>query len=304
MTDRPNKWLAAALGFFVSALGLLYVARWRWALAVTLSVFAMAVLSTLWFRQLEGTAGWLNLAIAVAVSRFAFVQARDFAPERVRPAYCRWPFLVLVALISVALIVGCRGFLYEPFRAPGGSMLPGIQPGARLVVQKWGFGNYGTYGFKFYRGDFSEPVERGDVLVFDAPTPAYLQYVKRVVGLPGDQVKVSNGKLTVNGRALALMPLDDYFDETSLAYLKRFQESAGLQSYEVVFRDVVLPLVAPTDRFTQMEKCQYEPDGVTCTVPSGYYYFLGDNRDNSFDSRYWGFVPQNHLIGKVIHVSY
>jgi len=291
------------LGFFVSTLGLLYVARWRWAVAVTFAVLAMAVLDILCLSGWPLISTCFNLVVAVTVCRFSYAQARDFDPERPRPVYSRWPGLLLVSLAIVTCIVVFRAFLYEPFRAPSGSMQPGIPVGSRLVVQKWGYGNYGTYGMHIVRSSLTQPVERGDVMVFELPPLQKVQYLKRVVALPGDTVLVRDGQLTVNGQTVPLTPKNDFMDELSMRYLKRFQESVGASAYDVLFDDKLPPITAPTENFAHMENCRYELHEITCKVPEGHYYFMGDYRSNSLDSRFWGFVPQANLLGKVVYVS-
>lgn len=303
MKNRPNKWLAAVLGFVMPPLGMLYVVRWKWAIASGLGLLVLACVELLSLHRVEGLTTLLSLGFAVFMCRVAYVQANRFDPERTRPAYSQWSGILLSSVALIVCVVTFRSFFYEPFRAAAGSMQPTIPVGARMVVQKWGFGNYGTYGLSFFHFGVTEPVARGDILVFEAPPLRKYQYVKRVVALPGDQVTVQNGKLTVNGRVLVLSPLPDYLDEFSMRYYKRFLENSGAQEYEVVFDEQVRPVPLPTEKFAHMESCRYEADEVTCTVPPDHYYFLGDNRDNSMDSRYLGFVPQDHLVGKVIYVS-
>lgn len=303
MKNFPNKWWAALLGLVVPTLGLLYVARWKWAVVATAVGLVLAVLDMLYLHHLDGLGTVVNTGVALYVCRLAFVQARDFDSARVRPAYSRWPALVLTVVVVALGIVGFRAFVYEPFRAAAGSMQPGIPVGARLVVQKWGYGNYGTYGMHFVRSALTQPVERGDVLVFEVPPLQKLQYVKRVVALPGDTVLMRDGRLTVNADTLLLSPMADYLDELSMRYFKRFQEGVGPRSYDVLFDDALPPVPAPQEPFAHMENCRYEPHEITCKVPEGHYYFMGDNRNNSFDSRFWGFVPQANVLGKVVYVS-
>lgn len=180
---------------------------------------------------------------------------------------------VLLAVFSV------RAFLYEPFSMPSTSMAPSIETGSIVLAQKWGYGNYGTYGVLVLRTVPSRKISRGDIVVFEFPPDPSVRYLKRVVGLPGDAVKYQRKKLTINDVPVKteLITSDERFDV--------LQETLDRSVYHVM-----------------NSRTRPSPD-MEFVVPENNYFVLGDNRDYSNDSRYWGFVPERNLIGKIVYVS-
>ena len=147
--------------------------------------------------------------------------------------------------------------------------------------------------------------KRGDVMVFRYPEDPLTDYIKRVVGVPGDKIVYKNKRLTVNGQKLSYSPLPDYLDEAddvSLAYRKQLTENlTGVQHRILNFAESPTDVRFPSD-FPQRELCTYDAEGFACSVPAGHYFMMGDNRDNSRDSRYWGFVPDENIVGKAFFV--
>ncbi len=144
--------------------------------------------------------------------------------------------------------------------------------------------------------------KRGDVMVFRFPEDTSLDYIKRVVGLPGDVVEYRNKHLTINGRPVPQKPEGEYaYVKSGLNYvnatLKQEDLDGHAQAILVVPED---PTVRPAEvhPFPGRENCVYNEDGFRCTVPAGHYFMMGDNRDDSNDSRYWGFVPDRNIVGK------
>ena len=144
--------------------------------------------------------------------------------------------------------------------------------------------------------------QRGDVMVFRYPPKPNLDYIKRVVGVPGDEVAYLNKKLTINGQPLGKSVLSDYFDEDLLRYSKQFEEVTGTKKYRLLNDDDRPAFIPGTEDFPNKQNCRYSSEGVVCKVPEGHYFMMGDNRDNSLDSRYWGFVPEKNIVGKAFFV--
>lgn len=152
-------------------------------------------------------------------------------------------------------------------------------------------------------------VQHGDVVVFNFPPDPKVNFIKRVIGLPGDTVSYRDKQLTVNGKALPLQEDGAYsYVETgkgaSMVQTRRLKEQTpDGREYHVLHEDgkpsVFTPAVAD---FPGREHCQYDERGFTCKVPAGQYLMLGDNRDNSHDGRYWGFVEDKLLVGKAFMV--
>lgn len=200
----------------------------------------------------------------------------------------------------ILLVFVLRSFLIEPFKIPSGSMIPTLLVGDFILVNKF------TYGIRLpiinqKVIDIGEP-ERGDVMVFHYPRDPSIDYIKRVVGLPGDVISYRDKQLTINGKAVPMEAAGDYqYVETGLNFLTadKSEEMLGQHRHAVltVRNDPTYEPMRVED-FPGRENCQHEDDGFTCKVPAGHYFMLGDNRDRSNDSRYWGFVPDKLIVGK------
>jgi len=178
-------------------------------------------------------------------------------------------------IIVVVLIL--RSFIIEPFRIPSGSMEPTLLPGDFILVSKFSYGLRLPVGHQKILA-LNNP-ERGDVAVFRYPENPSIAYIKRIVGLPGDQIEYRNRQLYINGEAAELTPSDT---PTHNQFTQMF-ERLGETEYTIQVR---------ADQ-------PGRPTGqIRYQVPEGHYFTLGDNRDNSRDSRYWGAVPNENLIGR------
>ncbi len=200
----------------------------------------------------------------------------------------------------IAAVFMFRSFVIEPFKIPSSSMVPTLQIGDLILVNKF------TYGIRLPIVNkkiiaINNP-QRGDVMVFKFPKDMSLDYIKRVVGVPGDKVVYKNKKLSVNGQPLAYERLTEYLDEERLSYFSQYRENLTGVSHGILNDDKVPGYVPSPDAFPQHELCHYDLEGFECTVPAGHYFMMGDNRDNSLDSRYWGFVPDRNIVGKAFFV--
>lgn len=200
----------------------------------------------------------------------------------------------------ILLVFVLRSFLFEPFKIPSSSMVPTLQIGDLILVNKF------TYGIRLpvlnkKIIEINNP-QRGDVMVFKYPKDTSLDYIKRVVGVPGDKVVYRNKKLSVNGRDLPYQQLPDYLDEETLTYSKQFEENLTGISHRILNDERAPSYVPNPDAFPRKELCSYNSEGFACTVPAGHYFMMGDNRDNSLDSRYWGFVPDEYIVGRAFFV--
>ena len=193
-----------------------------------------------------------------------------------------------------------RSFVVEPFNIPSGSMIPTLQVGDFILVNKY------TYGIRLpvlnkKVIDVGEP-KRGDVMVFRYPVDPSVDYIKRVIGVPGDKIAYQNKRLTVNGVELPVKPMDDYLHEDQKYYSSQFEETIDGVTHRSLNDKDAPASVQNADAFPMQENCLYNNEGVMCTVPPGHYFMMGDNRDNSRDSRYWGFVPEANIVGKAFLV--
>ena len=204
----------------------------------------------------------------------------------------------------IAIITLFRSFLYEPFQIPSGSMMPTLLVGDFILVEKYSY-------------DVKDPVWRttlysnstpkhGDVVVFKFPLQPQVDYIKRVIGLPGDRV-IYQGKQLLVQRACdksaatacpTLEPLRQEFLSEGDAYkynlpLKRFNEQIQEKTYQIYYNEQI-----PENIRDYYRQAGTEPNEFI--VPEGQYFVMGDNRDNSLDGRFWGFVPADNLVGKAV----
>lgn len=203
------------------------------------------------------------------------------------------------ALIAVALAIIIRTFLFEPFNIPSGSMKPTLQVGDYLFVQKPAYG-YSRYSFPFGLAPiegrfFAKEPKRGDVIVFKLPTDTNIDYIKRLIGMPGDTIQVRGGKLYLNDKEVPREPVglqkinDEYLGEvTMMEYIQTLPDGTMFSIYE-------------EDDNQPLDNTQIY------TVPQGHYFMMGDNRDNSQDSRVShavGFVPYENFVGRADFVFF
>ena len=202
----------------------------------------------------------------------------------------------------IAVVFLLRSFLFEPFKIPSGSMIPTLLINDLILVNKFHYGvRLPVLNTKIIN---NQSPQRGDVMVFRYPPKPSLDYIKRVVGIPGDEVAYINKKLTINGKPLPKTPLPDFFDEDVLRYAKQFEEVNGTKKYRVLNDDTRRAGLDEREvmDFPFKQNCRYSSEGMVCKVPEGQYFMMGDNRDNSQDSRYWGFVPEANIVGKAFFV--
>ncbi|MGE0875731.1 MAG: signal peptidase I [Burkholderiales bacterium] len=220
-----------------------------------------------------------------------------------RPAGAKEPWWVeySVSFFPVILIVFfLRSFLVEPFKIPSTSMVPTLLVGDFILVNKF------TYGIRLPVAnvkiiDINSP-QRGDVMVFRYPEDTSLDYIKRVVGLPGDRIEYRDKKLFVNGTEVPRRRLDDYLSRERMQFSRRYAEKLGEAEHEILIEDEAPSFYPQVHSFPHAGNCNYNTQGLACTVPVGHYFMMGDNRDNSSDSRVWGFVPDRNIVGKAFFI--
>lgn len=301
MPNKPNKWIASLLGFLAPPLAMMYVAHTGWAAIYLLVSLLIGLVLEFYFHDAPG-AGLIQILFLLLCASHAYRLAASDHDEKPRPAYSRWYGLLTAGLLLFSLGFAIRAFLVEPFRAPSASMLPSIPVGAHLIVQKWGYGNYGTYGINLARAAISAPLKRGDIIVFEYPQDRSTSYVKRLVGMPGDKFAYRGKALFINGIAVPTRGAGNFIDTTSMNSFQKHIESLDGAEYATLIDDN-FPASSPIiPDFPLGEHCTFDQEGMSCEVPAGHYFTLGDNRDNSNDSRMWGFVPADHIVGKVIRI--
>jgi len=223
---------------------------------------------------------WLIDSLLFAKKRRQ-VAAGKSVHEPVVVEYAKSFFPVLLAVMLL------RSFLYEPFRIPSGSMMPTLLVGDFILVNKYEYGvRLPVVHTQLTDG---EDLQRGDVVVFRFPEDQSLDFIKRVVGLPGDHISYYNRRLMINGKPLPVEFKETYAGQGStrdnMAGAKVFLEKLGDKEHLMMTDD----------------KVKFSANGELI-VPEGQYFVMGDNRDHSNDSRFWGFVPEQNLVGKAVFI--
>ena len=297
---KPSRRIAAVLGLLIPPAGMLYVVRPGWA-AITLALIVGIAAGNLFVARDQQ---WLGHAVVWLIAIVCAVQAyrltRDFR-EIKRPWYSRGPGLLFVIAVFAGLALYVQAFLAEPFRFPAASMRPSIEPGERLLVQKWGYGNYGALGIHFARAGISSELCRGDVVVFESPEDRALS-ARRVVGLPGDRVAYFSKRLWLNDQEVPRKQIGDYVQKERASRTPQYEERLGDCRYSVLIDAEAPAFIPPAKPFPLMDRCTFTKEGMSCRVPDGHYFVLGDNRDHTSDSRTWGFVPARNIVGKVLFI--
>lgn len=207
-------------------------------------------------------------------------------PEVLEYAKSFFPVILVVFFV--------RSFIVEPFKIPSGSMMPTLIEGDFILVNKFTYGlRDPVFNHVFYA--MNQP-QRGEVFVFlyppDLMKNKHTNYIKRVVGLPGDKIRYQDKRFIINGQLLEVSDERDYESITKdlgIERLKRYKEQLGIVAHDILINpDIPVGL--------QLE------NGEEITVPAGHYLAIGDNRDNSSDSRAWGFVPEQNLVGKAFFI--
>lgn len=240
------------------------------AVAVTGLVW---LLDAIWWRRSRHAR--LSTAEAGAGATLDTEARRKLTKEPWPVDYARSFFPVLLVVLLL------RSFLVEPFQIPSGSMRPTLEVGDFILVNKF------TYGLRLpvvhtEVVDFGEP-ERGDVMVFRFPEEPSVNFIKRVIGLPGDRIRYEDKQLYVNGKPVPKELVDA--NPESAPGEQHYAERLGDELHAIYNN--------PRDPGPQVREL---------VVPDGHYFMMGDNRDHSNDSRYWGFVPQKNIVGKAFAV--
>jgi signal peptidase I len=235
-----------------------------------------------------------------------------------RAAEAREPIVVEYArsffpIIVIVLVV--RSFVFEPFRIPSDSMMPTLLDGDFIFVNKWAYGlKLPVLNYKIL--SIGDP-ERGDVIVFRKPSDPSTNYIKRLVGLPGDTIEVRGAAVWVNGRSVAVKDDGLYHEDACYRAFRQGLEELGTHEHRIMY----CPAGLRRERCTSSRdanECEADPGRAATpaddngreyrpmrfTVPAGSYFFMGDNRDNSQDSRFaeLGFVPQGNVVGKAVRI--
>lgn len=277
----------------------------KWSV-ITASLFAL--LGFFWILALVGIIptdyNIFFFVLSLFTGFFFFKERKTWKPylrqnqnkEWIRPWWLSWTAGIFPVVVFMFLL---RGFVVEPFKVPSGSMIPTIMIGEVTATNKM------YYDLKLPILDTKlihfRNVKRGDVVVFRYPPQPEIYYVKRFIGLPGDTIEYqyATKTLLVNGKKIERTKVQTIEDPASGKIIDEYEEDLmGVKHLIWIDPQSSLEPNPLQVKFDLKNSCQYSYEEVKCKVPQGYYYAMGDNRDNSADSRYWGFVPEKNIIGR------
>jgi signal peptidase I len=284
MNWKPKGWIAILIGIIFQPFAFLYVNRPKLFWCYLGASGVITGIDYLLHKNLAVGSlfeyAYLSWAFFILCPVHAYKITKFYDVSQLRNWYTRWwaiPSIYASYFIPLFLF---RAFLFEPFSIPASSMSPTINIGDYVIVKKWGFGGYSTYGIDVMDSDLSDKslVQRGKIYVFISPN-SESPFIKRLIGLPGDLIEIKGDVILVNGDILS----SEFVSDSGKG--KIYREEYGKNSYLI-------------QRFTG------RPFSVTSTieVSDNQYFFLGDNRDNSADSRIWGTVSGADFVGELIYV--
>ena len=271
-------------------------------LTIGLLIFAEIILAGLWLVKTDQMPFALFMLLVLVLTGGIWLFDTLFLKQKreekhgknvADPEVLEYSKSFFPVILAVFLI---RSFLVEPFKIPSGSMMPTLLAGDFILVNKFDYGLRTPITNKTFI-EVNHP-KRGDVFVFHFPPNPSVDYIKRVIGLPGDKIAYKDKQLTINGQVQDMKFLADYEYEMpglNMITAKRNQEQLGSVSHDVLIHDI-------NGQYAPGSVGDLFANGETITVPAGHYFAMGDNRDNSSDGRVWGFVPENNLVGKAFFI--
>lgn len=299
---KPHTGLAIVFAIILQPFVFLYLNKLRWFFLYLCLSLCIGVLEVSNFFGIDSPPlifdipliSILQISLFITIIIHAIISARknDFALKRSWYAYA-WSTLGIFCTLLISILLS-RIFLFEFYQVPAGSMLPTINFGDHIVLKKYGYGNYKLFNISILKTQTSQNLERGNIVVFEFPQDPNVSYIKRLIGKEGDTILMQNGSFSIKLACPQNLSCPDYEPvlvnaETSISTLSNqkariLTEQLDNAQYQIMLQN---------NRMGQNEQF---------VVPKDHYFVLGDNRFNSSDSRYWGFVPKENIIGKVVWI--
>jgi signal peptidase I len=312
--EERYGWMAALLALlFTPFTGLLYAGAGRRGVIYLLLMLAAIVIlpwgipSGLQAPVPAMPAVWMIVLLLIWLIGIvdSYRVAAQHDNQYALPSYSRWQAIVSCWVGVYMIFVVEQAFVVEPMRIVGSGMAPTVLHDDFVGVSKSAYAVRIPFGGQAILE--TEVPERGDVVLARFPQMPLRRSVQRIVGIPGDTVEYRNKRLSLNGQALDTLQTGKYAyvaDDSNTTTLERFEETAKGQPHSILIDDR-LPVLRfnEVQAFRFKEFCVYAEDGFQCRVPTGHYFTLQDNRDHGDDGRYWGFVPEENLVGKVFAIG-
>ena len=306
---KPKAWLSIFYGLVIQPFTFLYVNKaklfWFYLILIIFVTLIDTKLQAIddtesWHHNIYFT--WLFLIICPI---HAYLICRGYDKGQRKKWYAGWLATLVCFVMFFAFLSLVRAFIYEPFSIPARSMSPTLNPGDQVIVSKSGFGNYRYFGLQIVKKAPSKTLKRGNVVVFQYPQNPQIDFVKRVIGLPGDTVIYRDKSIFIKPSCMDESANCPGFTEVAKEY--KFTDSGAGSEHEYYKESLdndsyVIKLNNNQKDLSERYFYQVGTQTDEWLVPDKHYFVLGDNRDNSLDSRYWGFVPESNIIGKIAYV--
>ncbi len=304
---KPSKFVAGTLALFLNAFAFLYVNKIKWfwfylVIAMSVAVTSMGNYDQPLLQSITHN-GYLSIGLALVCICHSVYLAHHYRQEQ-RKWFARWYAVLMIVVGIFGLIAIIRLFIVAPFQIPSSAMAPTLTPGSHVLVSKIGFANKTSFNVEMYRTVQSTELTRGDIIVFRYPVEPDIFYIKRVIGLPGETIRYQNKQVSVKPACESEEKLCDEFKPMALTSIPEhalshpplliYQENLGQLKHNIAIntqRDI------PAQFY-------YSQPGTSSTewkVPAKHYFVMGDSRDNSRDSRFWGFVSEQEIVGRVVY---
>lgn len=300
---KPSRWIAMLFGVLFQPFVFFYVNRPRY-------FFFYLAFTMVWIFLVQHPASAALLAeysvlqywpyaITIACAIHAYILSANYDVSQKRSWCARWWTTLLCVIAVYSSMFVTKTFFYDLYTIPASSMSPALNPGDYVVISKHGFGNYSYSGVPVLKTNPSQAPKRGDIVVFKKPGNETTDFIKRVIAVPGDKIYYLNKNIYLaracNGCSKYELIENLEIDNLAQGDISFYLETLDNELYQIQ-QDTSKP-----DHAQHF----YRQPGMRMgewTVPAGHYFVMGDNRDNSLDSRFWGFVPEQNLVGKAVYV--
>jgi len=273
MEWKPKGWIAIVIGIFLQPFTFLYVNKVRLFWIYFLIAIVLGV-ADFYFSS------FITISLSIICPLHAYLSIKRYDESLKRNWYSRWWGIPSIYLAMLAPIFIMRSFFYEPYSIPASSMSPSVNLGDLIIIKKWGYSSYGSYGVSILDTEVQEKelIKRGNIYTFYPPNNDKA-FIKRLIGMPGDDIEIKRGIISINGEVLQSKIISQLPDADI------YEETLGDSTYNI--------------KITPQHRLLID---VKLNVPEDEYFFLGDNRDRSSDSRIWGTVPSRDFIGELVYI--